>query len=86
MVEETINKMKEYDIKTPSLPKMPDIKIENGISSLNLYMDGLDAYFNALDTSIKGLNYDLNKMFKLMGNGFTVTDKNNNSIFDILKL
>ena len=86
LVEETINKMKEYNIKTPSLPKIPDIKIENGISSLNLYMDGLDAYFDALDTSIKGLNYDLNKMFKLMGNGFTVTDKNNNSIFDILKL
>jgi hypothetical protein len=86
LVEETINKMKEYDIKTPSLPKMPDIKIENGISSLNLYMDGLDAYFDALDTSIKGLNYDLNKMFKLMGNGFIITDKNDNSIFDILKL
>jgi hypothetical protein len=49
-------------------------------------MDGLDAYFDALDTSIKGLNYDLNKMFKLMGNGFIITDKNDNSIFDILKL
>ncbi len=87
LVEQAVDKMKEYNIKIPSFPKMPNIKIANGLSSLNLYMDSLDVYFDTLDSSLKTLSKDLNGMFKIMGvNQNDRNYKSTNSLFDMLKL
>ena len=77
-MEQAVDKMKDYNIKIPSFPKMPNIKIANGLSSLNLYMDSLDVYFDTLDSSLKTLSKDLNGMFKIMGQNDR-TSKSTNS-------
>jgi hypothetical protein len=87
LVEQAVDKMKDYNIKMPSFPKMPDIKMESGLSSLNLYMDSIDVYFDTLDSSLKTLSKDLNGMFKIMGVNLPNKDiKSVSSIFDMLKL
>ena len=90
-MEQAVEKMKDYKITTPAFPKMPDIKVANGLSSLNLYMDSLDLYFDTLDTSLTKLSKDLSGMSKLIGINLNKgKDVNtggwNGSIFDMLKL
>ena len=77
--------MKDYNIKTPSFPKMPNIKM-GGLSSLNLYMDSLDVYFDTLDSSLKTLSKDLSGISKIIGVELNDGIKTNSSIFDMLKL
>ena len=85
LVEQTVDRMKDYNIKTPSFPKMPNIKM-GGLSSLNLYMDSLDVYFDALDSSLKTLSRDLSGISKIIGVELNDGIKTNSSIFDMLKL
>ena len=65
--EETIEKMKHYNIKLPEFPKMVDFNVDNDLSSFNLYMDGLDLYFDTLDTSLTKLSNDLSSMGRTIG-------------------
>ena len=79
--------MQNYKIKIPSFPKMPDIKIDNGLSSLNLYMDSIDVYFDTLNSSLKTLSKDLSGISKIIGiNLNNANIKSSSSIFDMLKL
>jgi len=87
LVEEAVDKMKNYKIKIPSFPKMPDIKIDNGLSSLNLYMDSIDVYFDTLDSSLKSLSKDLSGISNIIGVDLNNANiKSSSSIFDMLKL
>lgn len=62
--EETVTKMRNA---LQEFPKMPKFNMDNGISSLNLYMDSLDVYFNTLDKSLTQLSRDLTQMSKNVG-------------------
>lgn len=87
LVEQTIDKMKDYKIKTPSFPKMPDIRMDSGLSSLNLYMDSIDVYFDTLDSSLRSLSKDLSGISKIIGIDLNNANiKSSSSIFDMLKL
>lgn len=87
LVEQTIDKMKDYKIKTPSFPKMPDIRMDSGLSSLNLYMDSIDVYFDTLDSSLRSLSKDLSGISKIIGVDLNNANiKSSSSIFDMLKL
>lgn len=87
--EEAVARMKAYNIEIPKFPKMVDFNMENGLSSLNLYMDGLDIYFNTLDTSLTKLSKDLSQMSREIGINL---DKNiarskiNATLYDMFKL
>lgn len=74
-VEAAINRMKGYNI---AMPKFPKFNMDNGLSSLSLYMDGLDAYFNSIDKQLDKLDIDLSSMSRMIGkrkvNGRTVYD------------
>ena len=82
--EEAIERMKSYKIEIPQFPKMENFDMNNGISSLTLYMDGLNVYLDGLDTSLEKTSRELTKMTKEIGNNldkaFTKT------IFDMLEL
>lgn len=87
LVEQTIDKMKDYKIKTPSFPKMPDIRMDSGLSSLNLYMDSIDVYFDTLDSSLRSISKDLSGISKIIGIDLNNANiKSSSSIFDMLKL
>jgi hypothetical protein len=68
---------------------MVDFNMENGLSSLNLYMDGLELYFDSLDTSLTKLSNDLSSMARTIGVNL---DKNVNrnmastTLFDMFNL
>lgn len=87
LVEQAVDKMKDYKIKTPSFPKMPDIRMDSGLSSLNLYMDSIDVYFDTLDSSLRTLSKDLSGISKIIGIDLNNANiKSSSSIFDMLKL
>ena len=73
LVEQAVDKMKDYNIKTPSFPKMPDIRMDSGLSSLNLYMDSIDVYFDTLDSSLRTLSKDLSGISKIIGIDLNLT-------------
>ena len=87
--EEAVNRMRNYNIQLPKFPKMVDFNMENGLSSLNLYMDGLDIYFNTLDTSLTKLSKDLSQMSKEIGinldKRMNMNDMNS-TLYDMLNL
>lgn len=88
-VEEAINKMKGYNIAMPNFPKMPNINMENGLSSLNFYVDGIELYFDSLDRQLTKLSNDLSLMSKSIGiNLDKRMSKNsvNESFYDMFKL
>lgn len=87
--EEAVERMKEFKINIPKFPKMESFNMENGLSSLNLYMDGLDIYFDNLDKSLMKLSGDLNEMGREIGiNLEKRIGKNlsNSTLFDMFKL
>ena len=81
--------MKGVKINLPQFPKMESFNIKNGLSSLNLYMDGLDIYFDSLDKSLMKLNSDLNQMGMEIGINLEKRIKknlSNSTLFDLFKL
>ena len=87
--EEAVERMKGFKINIPKFPKMESFNMENGISSLNLYMDGLDIYFDNLDKSLMKLSGDLNDMGREIGiNLEKRIGKNlsNSTLFDMFRL
>jgi hypothetical protein len=88
-VEEAIYKMKNYKIQTPVFPKFPGFQVENSLGALNLYMKGLDLYFDSLDSSLTKLSNDISSMSRGMGINLDRRigkNKMNDSIFDMLSL
>jgi hypothetical protein len=66
---------------------MPDIRMDSGLSSLNLYMDSIDVYFDTLDSSLRTLSKDLSGISKIIGIDLNNENiKSSSSIFDMLKL
>ena len=87
--EEAVERMRDFKINIPKFPKMETFNMENGISSLNLYMDGLDIYFDSLDKSLNTLSDDLNQMGRQIGINLERRIKknlSNSSLFDMLNL
>ena len=87
--EEAVERMKGVKINLPQFPKMESFNIKNGLSSLNLYMDGLDIYFDSLDKSLMKLNSDLNQMGMEIGINLEKRIKknlSNSTLFDLFKL
>ena len=87
--EEAVERMKGFKINLPQFPKMESFNMENGLSSLNLYMDGLDIYFNSLDKSLMKLNSDLNQMGREIGVNLEKRigrNRTNSNLFDLFKL
>jgi hypothetical protein len=88
-VEAAITRMKGYNVAMPKFPEFPKFNMENGLSSLSLYMDGLDLYFDSLDKQLDKLDGDLSSMSKMIGinlgkRGYK--DAMNKSIYDMLEL
>lgn len=88
-VEAAITRMKGYNVAMPKFPEFPKFNMENGLSSLSLYMDGLDLYFDSLDKQLEKLDGDLSSMSKMIGinlgkRGYK--DAMNKSIYDMLEL
>jgi hypothetical protein len=87
--EEAVERMKGFKINLPQFPKMESFNMENGLSSLNLYMDGLDIYFNSLDKSLMKLSSDLNQMGREIGINLEKRigrNRTNSNLFDLFKL
>ena len=87
--EEAVVRMKNFKINLPKFPKMETFNMENGLSSFNLYMDGLDMYFDSLDKSLNTLSGDLNQMGRQIGINLERRIKknlSNSSLFDMLNL
>lgn len=65
--EEAVNRMRSYDMKLPTFPKMPNIEFNGSISSIDMIVNNLDTYFDSLGSSLTILGEDLNAMVKLGG-------------------
>lgn len=88
-VEAAITRMKSYNIAMPNFPEFPKFNMENGLSSLNLYMDGLDLYFGSLDKQLAKLSGDLTSMSKIIGIDLErrmAKNAVNKSIYDMFEL
>ena len=73
----------------PNFPEFPKFNMENGLSSLNLYMDGLDLYFGSLDKQLAKLSGDLTSMSKIIGIDLErrmAKNAVNKSIYDMFEL
>lgn len=71
--ENAIFRMKSYNLKMPSLPAIPSLKIDGSVASVDMVASSINGYFKSLDSSIKNLTEDLDMMFKL--SGLTSTSK-----------
>jgi hypothetical protein len=88
-VEQAVTKMKGYNIAMPKFPKMPDFNMENGLSSLNFYVDGVELYFNSLDRQLTKLSNDLSLMSKSIGINLDKKmskEKENQSLYDLYEM
>ena len=88
-VEAAINKMKGYNIAMPKFPEFPKFDTDDGLSSLNLFTDGLDLYFNSLERQLSKLNGDLSSISKIIGVNLErrmAKDAMNKTIYDMFEL
>ena len=57
--EDAVNRMRGYDIKRPTFPKVPKSIFKGNIDSIDTIADNIDIYFKSLDKSLSMLDEDL---------------------------
>lgn len=65
--ENAVNRMRDYHMKLPTFPHMPNIEFNGSIGSIDMIVNSLDTYFDSLNNSLTILNEDLGTMVRLGG-------------------
>ena len=78
-IEEAVERMSAFKIEAPTFHKMETFNMENGLSSLNLYVDGVEMYFDSLDKSLTKISKDLSQFDRILNK------TTNSSIFNLLE-
>ena len=85
--DEALERIKTLNLPQSSFPKFEKFKIGNDISSLKLYDDRLEVYFDGLEKNMTRLSNDLSTVFKTIGidaDKKTYSDKLINKLFDLI--
>lgn len=63
--EKAIVRMREYDLKKPTIPSIPNINFDGTMSSVDVVTRTFDEYFNTLNSSINSIMEDLDMIGKV---------------------
>lgn len=72
--EALIEKMKGFKIDVIPISHLPHFVIDDNVSSLELYTDGINAYFKQMDSSLNKLTKDLDKMSKIVETKYQILE------------
>lgn len=76
--ENAVNRMRGYHMKPPTFPRIPNIKFNGSIGSIDMITNSFDTYFDNLTNSLAILNEDLDTIAKL--GGADIVSRTNKSI------